>query len=376
MRSASLRPARGGGRAGGRAVRARGRRPGRRGRDRSRQPAASRVRRPRRPVRGRGRPRRHATAASTGGEGPACMGATGAVTKIDRHGRKSRVASGLASYANEPGNENAIGPHGIAVLRHRHRARDQRRSDRADGVDDGADRPRGAGRRRTATRTCSAASSLIGSASAARSRSPTPGRSSATSTRTRRQRPSTPTRSTSRSTACACRAPTPAATRSTRSTSRPRLEPRACSRTVRTCRRRSAGHGEHAGRADVGRDRPGRQYYVSQLTGFPFPVGGAQHLPRQPARRHAAGRGVPRLHRRSWTWRSRRTARCTCSRSTTTASSSTARRRGRDLGDLAQRPAAAASRARRRICRSPAASRSARTASMSRRTPAHPAAAR
>jgi hypothetical protein len=51
-----------------------------------------------------------------GGEGPACMGATGAVTKIDRRGRQSRIVSGLASYANTPGNDNAIGPHGITVL--------------------------------------------------------------------------------------------------------------------------------------------------------------------------------------------------------------------------------------------------------------------
>ena len=51
-----------------------------------------------------------------GGEGPACMGATGAVTKIDRWGRQSRIAEGLASYANTPGNDNAIGPHGITVL--------------------------------------------------------------------------------------------------------------------------------------------------------------------------------------------------------------------------------------------------------------------
>jgi hypothetical protein len=51
-----------------------------------------------------------------GGEGPACMGATGAVTKIDRSGRQSRIAQGLASYANTPGNTNAIGPHGITVL--------------------------------------------------------------------------------------------------------------------------------------------------------------------------------------------------------------------------------------------------------------------
>jgi hypothetical protein len=51
-----------------------------------------------------------------GGEGPACMGATGAVTKIDRRGRQSRIVEGLASYANTPGDVNAIGPHGITVL--------------------------------------------------------------------------------------------------------------------------------------------------------------------------------------------------------------------------------------------------------------------
>ena len=51
-----------------------------------------------------------------GGEGPACMGASGAVTKIDRWGRQSRIADGLASMANTPGNDSAIGPHGIVVL--------------------------------------------------------------------------------------------------------------------------------------------------------------------------------------------------------------------------------------------------------------------
>jgi hypothetical protein len=52
----------------------------------------------------------------TGGEGPACMGATGAVTKIARWGGQSRIATGLASMANTPGNDSAIGPHGIIVL--------------------------------------------------------------------------------------------------------------------------------------------------------------------------------------------------------------------------------------------------------------------
>jgi hypothetical protein len=50
-----------------------------------------------------------------GGEGPACMGASGAITRLDRKGRQSRVLDGLASYANDPGNANAIGPHGIFV---------------------------------------------------------------------------------------------------------------------------------------------------------------------------------------------------------------------------------------------------------------------
>jgi sugar lactone lactonase YvrE len=50
------------------------------------------------------------------GEGPACIGATGAVTKIDRWGRQSRIATGLASMANTPGNDSAIGPHGIIVV--------------------------------------------------------------------------------------------------------------------------------------------------------------------------------------------------------------------------------------------------------------------
>ena len=60
-----------------------------------------------------------------GGEGPACMGATGAVTKIDTRGRQTRIVDGLASYANdtdgdgtlEPGEaDSGIGPHGITAL--------------------------------------------------------------------------------------------------------------------------------------------------------------------------------------------------------------------------------------------------------------------
>jgi hypothetical protein len=52
-----------------------------------------------------------------GAEGPSCTGATGAVTRISRHGQK-RIATGLASFApyEEPlAGHAAIGPHGIFV---------------------------------------------------------------------------------------------------------------------------------------------------------------------------------------------------------------------------------------------------------------------
>src|SRR4051812_18408010 len=52
-------------------------------------------------------------------EGPGCFGATGAVTKVDRYGRRYRIVSGLASLANigpdAPAGSNGIGPHGITV---------------------------------------------------------------------------------------------------------------------------------------------------------------------------------------------------------------------------------------------------------------------
>lgn len=48
-------------------------------------------------------------------EGPACFGATGGVRVIERSGKVRRLVSGLASYANTPGNVDAIGPHGIVA---------------------------------------------------------------------------------------------------------------------------------------------------------------------------------------------------------------------------------------------------------------------
>src|SRR3954470_15813812 len=45
-----------------------------------------------------------------GGEGPVCMGATGAVTEVDRRGHQFRIISRLPSMANTPGDANGIGP--------------------------------------------------------------------------------------------------------------------------------------------------------------------------------------------------------------------------------------------------------------------------
>jgi hypothetical protein len=61
----------------------------------------------------------HATSKSCfdSAEGFACTGATGAVTRISRHWwryRQERIAKGLASFAPE-GGDNAIGPHGVFV---------------------------------------------------------------------------------------------------------------------------------------------------------------------------------------------------------------------------------------------------------------------
>jgi hypothetical protein len=58
-----------------------------------------------------------------GGEGPACFGATGAVTRIAKNGKQTRILDGLASYANDPDQngttdndgDSGIGPHGITV---------------------------------------------------------------------------------------------------------------------------------------------------------------------------------------------------------------------------------------------------------------------
>lgn len=51
-----------------------------------------------------------------GGEGPACWGTTGSVTKVERWGGQSRIVTDLPSMSNTPGLDSAIGPHGILVL--------------------------------------------------------------------------------------------------------------------------------------------------------------------------------------------------------------------------------------------------------------------
>ena len=177
----------------------------------------------------------------------------------------------------------------------RQRQRDRPARDHRAGPRQGADHQRradgtqGRGRqhRSCATRspTQNPVANLFGKVAAdqprreARSRSPTSGSSSAASTRMPRSatRRSTPTPSTSCSTAAGSSSPTPAATRSTPSirgaTSRTsRCSPTAWSPTRSTRRRRTIPMQAVPTSVEEG---PDRQYYVGQLTGFPFPVGGA-----------------------------------------------------------------------------------------------------
>ena len=77
-----------------------------------------------------------------GGEGPACIGATGAVTEVDRWGRQSRIVDRPFLEANAPGNDNAMGPHGITVHGPESVVHHQRLTDGAQGAAAGPDDPR------------------------------------------------------------------------------------------------------------------------------------------------------------------------------------------------------------------------------------------
>jgi hypothetical protein len=66
---------------------------------------------------GRGGDPATATSCFDSAEGPSCTGATGAVTRISRDGGQERIVTGLASFAPATG-ANAIGPHGVFATRH------------------------------------------------------------------------------------------------------------------------------------------------------------------------------------------------------------------------------------------------------------------
>jgi hypothetical protein len=55
-----------------------------------------------------------------GPEGRICVGDTGAVTVIDRHGNQRRLVEGLASMASEETGNGAFGPHGVYVKEKHH----------------------------------------------------------------------------------------------------------------------------------------------------------------------------------------------------------------------------------------------------------------
>jgi hypothetical protein len=63
---------------------------------------------------GKGAPPSASKSCFDSAEGPACTGKSGAITKIDRRGQR-RVVTGLASFAPATG-DSAIGPHGIFAV--------------------------------------------------------------------------------------------------------------------------------------------------------------------------------------------------------------------------------------------------------------------
>ncbi len=184
-----------------------------------------------------------ATSCFNSAEGPACTGATGAITKIDRHGQR-RVVRGLASFAVAELNpempdvdigDNAIGPHGVYVKGHR-RLLHERRPDRAVPRRSAPMRRTSRATRRWSTRTRSrraTASCSSCAAPAACARSPTCGRSRTRTTRTPEEatRSSTAIPSTCSPIAGASSSPTPAATRCCGRAAAGTSRSSACSRT-------------------------------------------------------------------------------------------------------------------------------------------------
>ena len=339
-----------------------------RGRDRARQPAPPGLRLARRPVRGRGRPRRHRPVLH--------RRRRARVHGRDRRGDEdrplgpqSRIATAWPRWPTRPATTARSARTAIIVTGPRPRADHQRRADGAQGrgrQPDLARDARGREPRRQPVRQGPADHS-------ARQRGPARrhlGLRAPTSTRTRRSatRDRLQPRRPARSTATGSSSPTRAATRSTPSI-RGRVEnltvfANRWSEPVRPSPR------SRCRRCPPRSRRARRQYYVGQLTGFPFPVGGANVYPTR--RRQHRSRVASRT---SWTWPSGATARCTCSRSTTTACSRPANE-GAIFADPAPRRGAADQAAGRHaaVPRRPHGRRT--TASTSRSTRARPAAGR
>ena len=274
---------------------------------------------------GRGGARRRASSAA---KARRCMGATGAVTKIDRRGRQSRIADGLAVV----GEHRPDAP--WAATRSARTASPSSATTRSSITNGGPTEPRTptTPTRRSSRETLAAqnpVANLFGTRAADRHARPAAaarrhlGLRAPRQPRRRRRQPGgrlQPGRRAPRRRP-ASSSPTPAATRSTRSTCFGRVRTSRCSRTARPCRTRSRRPADpDAGRADVGRRGPRPPLLRQPAHRLPVPARRRERLPR----RSDDGRGRPcsrAASPTSWTWRSAATARSTCSRSTMTACS-------------------------------------------------------
>ena len=255
-------------------------------------------------------------------EGPSCTGATGAITRIDRRQSQQRVVTGLASFAPRPDPRRQRDRPARRLRRRPRRLLHQRRPDGAAARGDPhvvAARPdarrRGAGLRAVREAVQARASRR------AYARSLTSGASSTRTTRTPRSR--NPLVDSNPVDVYADHGRFYVADAGGNSVLRVGRfggisAARACSRTVRERRPRSARPAD-PGRPDRRGQGPGRRALHEPADRLPVPVGGrGERVPHRPADRRARPTYAsgftnvdrPRLRRV--------TARSTCSRSTTT----------------------------------------------------------
>ncbi len=303
------------------------------------------------------------------------MGATGAVTKIDRSGRQTRIAEGLASMANTPGNDSAIGPHGIIV----------QGRDKVLITNGGPTDPLDTATKKPILRDTLAAKNPVANLFGKVLLIDPHGSAVPLADIWDFERRVNPDAETGN--AAIDSNPVDLLLDGSRlvvadagGNAIDTVDPWSDVSNLTVFANRLVADPADPQAPEIPmqavptsiEEGPDGQYYVGQLTGFPFPVGGANVYRVNP--RTGEQTVVARASRTSWTWPSGATAPSTCSRSTTTVCSRPGTKARCSRSRVAARSSGSSCRPAR--CRNPAAWRSATTASTSRSTRARQAAGR